>query len=927
MEKIRSVITGMMAVMLLAALWGQAPLAAQSTIKVQAPNMVAADEQFNVAFIIEGEKAPSAFSWDPGNDFQLVWGPQKGTSTSVSIVNGKTTRSSQTTYTYILQPKSVGKFTLSSATATVKGGTLRSDPFTVEVLSGGQQQSQSGQTQAQSSGSSAATGDIAASDLYLQLSLSRSNVVVGEPVTATLKLYQRVNIAGFEDAKFPTFNGFWSQEVQAPTNINFQRENVGGEIYNSAVLRSWVIIPQQAGSISIDPAELVCLVNVRKQSSSRSIFDSFFDDGYQTIRKRIYSDKRTVKVSPLPAGAPASFTGGVGSFTIQAKLSKDTLKAHEAASIELTVSGRGNISLVEAPKVSLPVDFEAYDVKSTDLSDKSTGRTSGARKFEYPFIPRSYGDFTIDPVQFSYYDVNTHKYVTLSTQPMPIHVERGAQSGAQQDGAGQMVQGVTARDVRNLGSDIRYIKTRVPSFDSAGSFLCARALYWVVMALCLVAAAAVWALRRRTVVRRADVVGTRHRRASSMARKRLSAAGDFLKKDLYTAFYEELHKTLLGYVGDKLNIDLADMSKEHIRERLVGAGAGEELSDKYIALLDACEYARYAPDAGHDAMDAHYHEALEVISNIEEAMKGHARTASRAGGGAAAAIAAALLVSGITAQGAWAQEQPVQVGLAQEDALAQGQAGQTHEEARVRGLSAQSATAQSYPDSLWSAGVDAYAQGLWGQALDDWRKIASLGVESVDLYYNMGNACFKQGDISHAILWYERALKIDPSDADSRNNLAFANGFVQDHIDVVPEFFLKQWVRKMSYIMGSDAWAVVGGLMFAVMLALALVFLLSGRRGARQAGFFGAIAALLLMALSLGCSFSQRADYFRADKAIVVSAVTSAKSAPGSETSADLFVLHEGTKVRILDTVGDWLRVEISDGRQGWLPSNSLEVI
>lgn len=360
-----------------------------------------------------------------------------------------------------------------------------------------------------------------------------------------------------------------------------------------------------------------------------------------------------------------------------------------------------------------------------------------------------------------------------------------------------------------------------------------------------------------------------------------------------------MHKTLLGYAGDKLNIDIADMSKENIRERLVGAGAGEELSDRYIALLDACEYARYAPDAGHDAMDAHYREALEVISNIEEAMKGHAGTALRNGGGAAAVIVAALLVSGVTAQGARVQDQP----------------GQAVTQMR------------SYPDSLWNAGVDAYARGLWEQALEDWRKIESLGIESVDLYYNMGNASYKQGDISHAILWYERALKIDPSDADSRNNLAFVNGFVQDHIDVVPEFFLKQWVRRLSYIMGSDAWAIAACLMFAVLLALVLVFLLSGKRGARQAGFFGAIAALLLTALSLGCSFAQRADYFRADKAIVVSAVTSAKSAPGSETSADLFVLHEGTKVHILDTVGDWLRVEIADGRQGWLPSSTLEII
>lgn len=884
-----------------AALLMWVPLAAEYRINVQAPNMVAADEQFNVAFVIEGEKSPSSFSWDPGDGFQLVWGPQRGSSTSVSIVNGKTTRSSQTTYTYILQPKSTGSFTLPPATAAVKGETITSKPFVIEVLSSGQQSGraqQPGQASSES-GSGSSHGDIASEDLYLQLSLNRSDVVVGEPVNATLKLYQRVNIAGFEDARFPTFNGFWSQEVQAPTNINFQRENVGGEIYNAAVLRSWVIIPQQAGTITIDPAELVCLVNVRTQSTSRSIFDSFFDDGYQTIRKRVYSDKRTVRVSPLPGGAPASFTGGVGSFTIQAKISRDTLKTHEAASIELTVSGKGNISLVEAPALVLPPDFEAYDIKSTDLSDKSTGRTSGARKFEYPFIPRSHGDFTIEPVQFSYYDVNAHKYVTLTTEPLPIHVGKGTETDAAAGGSGQMVPGVSARDVRNLGTDIRYIKTRVPSFASAGSFLCASPLYWVIVALLASAAAVVWILRRRSVSRRADVAGTRHRRANSMARRRLSAAGEFLKKDLHTAFYEELHKTLLGYAGDKLDIDLAEMSRENIRERLVQAGVGDDLADGYMSLLDACEYARYAPDAGHEAMNAHYERALNVISNIDDTMKGHRNGGG--GRGAAAMLAVLLLTSVASPRHSYAQDT----------------SGQAFAEAAAR----------ECPDSLWEAGVAAYSLGQWDEALSAWGRIESLRVESVELYYNMGNACFKRGDVAHAILWYERALKIGPGDADSRNNLAFANGFVQDHIDVVPEFFLKQWVRGISYMCGSDAWAVAGLVLFALTLALLLLFLSSSRRGWRQAGFFGGIAALLLTASALGCSFARRADYFRADEAIVVKAVTSARSTPGGGTSTDLFVLHEGTKVRILDTVGDWLRIEIADGRQGWLPSADTKII
>lgn len=866
-------------IIVLAVLAAAVTAAAQGTVKVQAPDIVSADEQFNVTFIIEGEKGPNSFTWEPGSDFQLIWGPQKGFSSSTSIVNGKTTRSSQTTYTYILQARTTGKFTLPAATASFKGGDVSSRSFTIEVLSAGANKGSSAQQgQGQSRSQAAATGDISAGDLFLRLSLSRSNVVVGEPVTAVLKIYQRVNVAGFEDVKFPSFNGFWSQEVQTPTNIDFKRENVGGEIYNAAVLRSWVLIPQQAGSIEIDPAELVCLVNIRTQSRSNSIFDSFFDDGYRTIRKRLNSDRLTVRVNPLPSGAPASFGGGVGSFKMQASLGRDSLKTHEAASLEITLSGRGNVSLLEAPKLHFPLDFETYDVKVTDRTDKSSGRTSGSKTFEYPFIPRSGGDFVIEPVEYSYYDIDAHKYVTLRTEPIEVHVEKG-EGAADSQGSGQMVQGMARRDVRDLGADIRFIRTKTPALASAGRFFCGSPLFVAIALALVLAAAAVYLLARRDSHRKADVAGTRRRRASAVARRRLSSAGEYLQKDLYTAFYEELHKALTGYAGDRLGMDLSQMSREGISERL-SSSAGSSLTEEFISLLDACEYARYAPSSGHEAMDEHYQKALQVISAIDDKMKSsHSR--------GKAALLLLLLLPGM-------------------HAAAQG----------------------DYPDSLWRAGVQAYTDGAYAEAAGAWRSIEALGVESAGLYYNIGNACFKTGDIAHAILYYERALKLDPSDADVRFNLAYAQEFTQDHIEAVPEFFLKTWFKRLSYSLSSGAWAVLALLALAGALALALLFLLSGRAGARRAGFFGGITALLLSVLCFANAQGQKKAYFRADSAIVTRTVTSAKSSPGAALSAtDLFVLHEGTKVRLLDSVGQWYQIEIADGRQGWLPAEDLEII
>ena len=851
---------------------------AQTEIQVQVHNVVAEDEQFNVTFVIEGEEKSSDFAWSPGDDFQLLWGPQQGRSTSVQIINGKTTKSVQTTYSYVLRPVKTGKFTIARAVAKVKGQEIHSAPVTIEVVaagsgrsSQGQAHSQSGTTQPRQSSNAGVQDD----DIFLTLSLSRTDVVVGEPITAVIKLYQRVNVAGFESAVFPTFNGFWSQELEAPSNIEFARETYDGKIYNSALLRKFVLIPQQQGQIKIDPAELVCLVNVRVSSGGASIFDGFFDD-YRTIRKRVTSKPLTVNVSPLPAGAPASFGGGVGEFTISAKVSKDSLKTHEAASLLVTVSGNGNVSLLSAPKVTFPLDMEVYDTKISDRIDK--GGLSGSKMYEYPFIPRSYGDFVIEPVKYSYYDVNKKQYVTLETPAIPVYVERGNETEAVTIAGG----GSVPKDVRNLGSDIRFINTKAPGLASKGDYLLGSGLFWLIIVLLVILAVTCWAALRHIAARRADVAGTKNRKATKMALKRLNLAGTFLKQNLYTAFYEELHKALLGFISDKLNIPVAELSRERITESLKEGNVADKYIETFISILDACEFARYAPATGHEAMAAHYDAAVDVISSIDSDMK--ARKSAPKG----AMMALTLLVL-------W-------------PAAMQGQEMQ-------------------YVDSLWNTANQAYAEGRWADAVNGYEMISGMGLESAALYCNTGDAYFKDGNPAKAILYYERALKLDPSYSDARFNLALLNNGIKDRIDAVPEFVLKTWFRNFSYIMDSDGWAVCFIVFLALTLAMALMFILSPSVGGRRAGFFVGIVMLLVAILSLTFSVWQKNDAMRADKAIIMRPVTSVKSSPSAEASTDLFILHEGTKVKILDGVGSWKNIELADGRQGWIPSADLEVI
>lgn len=848
---------------------------AQTSIQVQSHKVVSIDEQFNVTFVIEGAK-PTDFSWEPGADFDLVWGPQQGRSTSVQIINGKRTESSQTTYSYILRPLKTGKFTLAKASAKVKGNEIYSDPQVIEVVSSGSSSGQSSQpSQNQPSRAQSQQGNIYDSDLFLRLSLNRSDVVVGEPIIATIKLYQRVNISGFEGVSFPSFNGFWSQEIEAPSNIEFQRETYDGQIYNAAVLRKFLLIPQHQGQLRIDPAELVCLVSVRVSSGGNSIFDGFFDE-YRNVRKKVQTSPVTVNVSSLPSGAPSSFGGGVGEFSISASVSKDSIKTHEAATLVVKVAGKGNVSLLEAPKVSFPPDMEVYDTKIT--SNIAPGGMSGTRIYEYPFIPRSHGDFVIEPIKYSYYDVNQKKYVTLETSPLALTVLKGNEAGSS---ATVVAPGLTQKDVKNLDSDIRYINIKDPGLTVKGHFLLGSGLFWAIVSLLVAAAAALWLLLRRIAARKADVAGTRNRKATKMALKRLQLAGTFLKQNLYTAFYEELHKALLGFISDKLTIPVAELSKDRIIDALDEGNVPEEYIKTFIGMLDACEFARYSPSTGNDAMAAHYTAAADVISAIDSSMK------TKRSGSKPAMLALLLLIMPFAAH-------------AQEDV---------------------------YVDSLWNAANTAYAEGQWDAAASGYEMISDMGLESAALYCNTGNAYAKSGNVPMAILCYERALKADPSYEDASYNLELMNSRIQDRIDPVPEFFLTKWMKDISYLMDSDAWAITVLVLLGLTLAMFIIFLLVPSVAGRRAGFFTGLVFLVFMCFAMGFSISQKKAYMNADKAIVMRPVVSVKSSPSAEASKDLFILHEGTKVTVLDQVGAWNNISLADGRQGWLPAADMERI
>ncbi|MBQ1885936.1 MAG: protein BatD [Bacteroidales bacterium] len=599
---------------------------AQNSFKVEAPNVVGQGERFLVRFVASGDV--SSFNRPTFSGADVIAGPTTSTSSFTSIVNGKRTSSYNVTYTYVLEASGQGKINISEATAEIEGSTYTTKPVSIEIVENAsnqttqsQQAQQTGQSSGQNNqqGSSAFSDDddsavsYGKADLFLRMSLNKTKVVRGEPIIATLKIYTRSNIRGFEDIKWPVFNGFWSEETEAPMNLNFTREKVGNQIYQSAVIRRYMLMPQQTGNLSIDPSEMVCIVEVlNRPQRSRSILDDLFDmDSYTTVRKRLSTGKINVQVTDIPSGAPSSFGGGIGKLSMNVRLTKDSLNANEAASLIVELSGSGNLNLLENPTVVFPPDFERYDAKSTNNFSNSLEGYSGRKVIEYPFIPRGEGVYKIPPVEYSYFDLAQRRYHTLVSDTLTVKVGKGSSSNA-----GGMYVPPTQKSVSNLGEDIRYLKTAVPAVGGGG-FLSSGWLYYLIAALLIAAFFVLKKLMANRIALEKDVVRSRNRKANKVARQRLKLAQTFLGQNKVEEFYEELHKALLGYTADKLSIQRSDLQRDIIQETLLSKKVSQEDISMLISLLDDCEMVRYSPEGAAGAMDAQYRKAVELISRFE----------------------------------------------------------------------------------------------------------------------------------------------------------------------------------------------------------------------------------------------------------------------------------------------------------------------
>lgn len=592
------------------------------SFEVVAPGAVPMGEVFRIELVVNA-KAEN-FTGPEFEGLDVMAGPATSYSSSTSIINGDVTKSVTYTYSYVVQANREGTATIGVASVEVDGETYQTRPLTIAVVdeadSAGAPTSQSAASTSQTEAKSAPK-EVSKDALFVAVHLDKSKVYKGEPIRATLKLYSRggVQLGGVNNIKFPSFNGFWMQEVKSGEHT-WQREAYQGKVYETHILQEYLLYPQQVGRLQIDPFELTAIVRVVTQSASRqSMFDDFFGsmDVVQEVPKQLSSGRQFVEVLDLPSGAPRSFAGAVGQFTLDATLPADQINANSSATYTVKVSGRGNLPLIQAPTLTLPTSFEQYNVKMTESLQTSMAGISGYRGFEYPFIARAEGEYTIPSVEFSYFNPATAKYVTLNTRDMVVRVH--ADSSARHSVQG-IVSGLSKEEIKLLDKDIRFIKLGRADLSPKGRLLMWSPLYialWLGLVLLFVV---LYFPLRRYVNNMSNATFVRGKRANKVALQRLRAAQTYMENGSERGFYDETLRALWGYMSDKLNIPVANLSKENIREELTKRGFAEEQAQRFIELISECEMAQYSPQSSGQMQEV-YADSVKLLSQIESLKK------------------------------------------------------------------------------------------------------------------------------------------------------------------------------------------------------------------------------------------------------------------------------------------------------------------
>ncbi len=594
----------------------------------QAPRQVYLGQRFQLTFTVNAQG--SNFMGPEIVNFDILNGPMMSTGQNIMNINGKLEYSTTSSFSFILEANKIGTFTIPQAVINVKGKRYLSNTLTIAVLGQNPRQAQQNPNNGQQQGrAQAQPKDDIGNDVFLKAVVDKNNPYQGELVVVTFKLYTPTNRLQIDQPdKIPSYPGFWAQDLlKDATQYPQYTETVNGKKYIVAELRKAALYPQKSGVLTIDPLVQNVIYQVKVKTKSPFGDDSFFgndpffknfmDDSFfanelQNVKKTLRSNPISVNVKPLPqANRPLDFPGAVGQFSMKAQVDRTQVNTNDGITLKVSVTGTGNLNLIEKPAINFPPDFEVYDPKIIDnFSNK--GATSGTRTFEYLIIPRAAGDFVIDPIQFAYFNPAQKDYTVLSSQKFELKVNKGA-------GASSEV--IAQGDVKFLGSDIRYLAEPPLGIHSTGDTLYGKTLYWLLLIFPVAGFIVFLILYRRNMRLSGDTKLMQRRKATRIAVKRLHKAKKMLVNGQHNEFHEEISFALWGYISQKFNIPMSLLSMDTAREELEARNVDNTLTERFISTLSDCNYARYAPEGKALNMQQLYDLAIKTITETEQVLK------------------------------------------------------------------------------------------------------------------------------------------------------------------------------------------------------------------------------------------------------------------------------------------------------------------
>ena len=840
-------------------------------ISVSAPSHVAAGENFRVAYTINTSDVEEFRMGGVQDGLEVIAGPYTSSQSSYQMINGHTSSSSSVTITYTLYAAKNGSFTIGASHALVGGKRLSSRPVKIQVSGHAQRTNGAPNMHGQDSYDQprmrSAGSAISGSDLFIKVSASKKRVHEQEPILLTYKVYTQVDLTQLE-GKMPDLKGFHTQEVPLPQQKTFHTETVNGRPYKCVTWSQYVMYPQMTGRLEIPSITFKGIVV--QQNRNVDPMEAFFNggSGYVEVKKDIKAPGITLQVDPLPQ-RPANFSGGVGKFNISASLDKKEVKAGEPITLRVVVGGIGNLKLLKQPVVNFPKDFDKYDAKVTDKTRLTANGVEGNMVYDFLAVPRNQGSYTIPSVELTYYDTSKNAYKTIKTQPFKVEVEKGDGTSAESE------------DFASQDKDIHTIKLGKAEQHKADEMFFGSFGYWISLLMPLIAFVVLLIVFRRRAIENADIVKKRSNRAGKIATKRLRLANKLMLQGKQGEFYDEVMRALWGYMSYKLNMPAEKLNRDNIRETLGRHFVDDATIEKFTTALDECEFERYAPGDAAGNMNRTFESAMTAIMDIENAINEARKNQKKHPAGYSFVwLLLAMICFG--------------------------------------GTSAKAVTKNNADTE--------YQKGNYQQAIRDYEEILKNG-ESAEIYFNLGNAYYRTDNITKAVLNYERARLLSPGDDDINFNLQFARSKTIDKITPQSEMFFVTWYKSLVNFTSVDNWAKTGILCIVMALLLVLLYLFGPQLMLRKIGFFGGLAFFVIFLLSNLFAFQQKQALDNRTGAIIMTPSVNIKKTP-AKNSADQFVLHEGTRVDIIDKgMTDWRCIRVGDGREGWIETKAIEEI